>query len=161
MHVVRRTILPPPTRRRRQDRRPLPQVRDHEGRTHDVDLCERVVEFGEYLSVGPELPQRLHLRGLISAPGGRDSYPARPSREEPPSTLLARSDPPTWMFVLPTMLKVAPPPHTARETRAPQDHPRAFVGQPSRLPKIRNPKSEIRNHPPSPIYTPSRHSYIR
>ncbi len=44
----------------------------------------------------------------------------------------------------------------ARETRAPHDHPGAIVGQPSRLPRIRNPKSSS-----LPIYTPSRRSYIR
>ena len=35
------------------------------------------------------------------------------SREEPPSTLLAWIIHPTWVFVCPTLLKMAPPPHAA------------------------------------------------
>ncbi len=42
---------------------------------------------------------------------------ARASREEPPSTLLARSTLPTWASMSPTILKMAPPPHAARIRR--------------------------------------------
>ena len=41
----------------------------------------------------------------------RGTYQDVVSREEPPSTLLARSILATWTFVSPTILKMAPPPH--------------------------------------------------
>ena len=60
-----------------------------------------------------------------------DCHSQRASREEPPSTLLARVALPTGMFVGPTILKVAPPPRAARILRdgvSLREHPDALIG---------------------------------